>query len=323
MRARRRRAIACGAAVVVCAVIIAFELHGSAQTTRPPLPAEPLGRAGEAIYPAFEGWGPLKDGSIVLLLGYYNRNSAQAFDIPVGAENRIEPGGPDFGQPTRFDPRQSHGIFAIKVPTDFGTKKLTWTLTVNGQTTSVSFWTNPPYWLDFYKNAATLNEPPVIRFSPDGPTLTGPPVGFAVTLAATVGRPLALKLWATDVPELRPGADDELADIRGRGRVVDPVAIVGTQTFGGVAQARGRVERPDVIVTWKVHRGPGAVTFGSSPVQLFTKRDPKAVVEASSTATFTTPGEYVLRAQVNDESGLDGGGDQCCWTTALVKVTVK
>lgn len=300
-----------------CAVL------GAAQPPRPPLPAEPLGRTGEAIYPAFEGWGPLKDGSIALLLGYYNRNATQAFDIPIGPDNRIEPGGPDYGQPTHFDPRQSHGIFAIRVPKDFGTKKLTWTLTVNGQTTSVTFWANPPYWLDFYKNAATLNEPPLIRLTPDGPTHAGPPAGIAHSLTTTVGQPLPLKLWASDVPELRPGADDELADIRGRGRVVDPVAIVGGQTFGGVAQARGRVDRPDVVVTWKVHRAPGPVTFATNPVPLVTKRDPKAVVEASSTATFAVPGEYVLRAQVNDESGADGGGDQCCWTNALVRVTVK
>lgn len=308
-------AVACG---VMAAVVVA-----SGQQARPPLPAEPLGKTGEAIYPAFEGWGPLKDGSTALLLGYYNRNATQAFDIPVGPDNRIEPGGPDYGQPTHFDPRQAHGIFAIRVPKDFGTKKLTWTITVNGQTTAVSFWTNPPYWLDFYKNAATLNEPPVIRFAPDGPPHTGPPAGITHTLTATTGQPLPLRLWASDAPELKPGADDELADIRARGRVVDPVAIVGGQTFGGVAQARGRVERPDVIVTWKLHRGPAPVSVATNPVPLVTRRDPKAVVEGVSTATFTVPGEYILRAQVNDESGVDGGGDQCCWTNALVRVTVK
>jgi hypothetical protein len=45
--------------------------------------------------------------------------------------------------------------------------------------------------------------------------------------------------------------------------------------------------------------------------------------EAAATATFGAPGEYVLRAQVNDESGDGGGGDQCCWTTAHVRVSVK
>jgi hypothetical protein len=40
-------------------------------------------------------------------------------------------------------------------------------------------------------------------------------------------------------------------------------------------------------------------------------------------ATFSEPGEYVLRAQGNDSTGDGGGGFQCCWTNAQVKVTVK
>ena len=40
-------------------------------TPRPNLPSgvllEPLGSTGEAVYPAFEGWGPFKDGTNVLL----------------------------------------------------------------------------------------------------------------------------------------------------------------------------------------------------------------------------------------------------------------
>ena len=66
---------------------------------------------GEAIYPAFEGWGPTKDGSAVLLLGYFNRNKDQSIDIPIGPDNRIEPGGPDFGQPTHFHPGRQYGVF--------------------------------------------------------------------------------------------------------------------------------------------------------------------------------------------------------------------
>ena len=36
----------------------------------------------------------------------------------------------------------------------------------------------------------------------------------------------------------------------------------------------------------------------------------------------TGRGEYILRAQVNDRSGDGGGGFQCCWTNAHVKVSV-
>jgi hypothetical protein len=296
----------------------------AAQKPREPLPAEPMGSGAEAIFPVLEGWGPHKDGSTVILLGYYNRNRGTSYDIPIGPDNRIEPGGPDFGQPTHFEPSQQHGVFAIKVPPGFGTSKLTWTLRVNGQESKVSFWLNPPYWVDFFKNAASGNEPPVVRFAPDGPTLTGPPLGFAQTLTAAVGQPLALRLWASDLAGPREGPDAELAEIRRRtDPVVDPVAIVGDSVFGGTARRAVPAARADVLVHWRVHRGPAAVKFAAAQVPVVTKGDPKAVVEASTSATFSVPGEYVLRAQISDESGESGGGDQCCWTTAHVRVTVK
>ena len=91
-----------------------------AQQTAPVPPQgillEPLGQAGEAIFPAFEGWGPTKDGGQVLLIGYFNRNKAQELDIPIGPDNRIEPGGPDYGQPTRFHTGRQYGVFAITDP---------------------------------------------------------------------------------------------------------------------------------------------------------------------------------------------------------------
>ena len=45
--------------------------------------------------------------------------------------------------------------------------------------------------------------------------------------------------------------------------------------------------------------------------------------KTSTAATFGAPGEYILRVQANDDSGDGGGGFQCCWTNAHVKVTVK
>ncbi len=45
--------------------------------------------------------------------------------------------------------------------------------------------------------------------------------------------------------------------------------------------------------------------------------------KATTTATFSMAGEYMLRAQSNDVTGDGGGGFQCCWTNAFVKVIVK
>ena len=41
-------------------------------------------------------------------------------------------------------------------------------------------------------------------------------------------------------------------------------------------------------------------------------------------ATFSTPGEYLLRAQADSFSAPDSGSqDQCCWTNGYVRVNVS
>jgi hypothetical protein len=65
------------------------------------------------------------------------------------------------------------------------------------------------------------------------------------------------------------------------------------------------------------------VKIANETINLENGKDAKKFVEARTTATFSAPGTYWLRAQVNDSSGNGGGGDQCCWTTAHVVVNVK
>ena len=335
------------AAVAACGVLAGAGLSAVAlaevdQTPTPPqgVLVEPLGNTGEAIFATFEGWGPTTDGSAVLLLGYFNRNKEQSLDIAIGPDNRIEPGGPDFGQPTHFHPGRQYGVFAIPMPKDFGTRRLTWTLTANGHTTAVTFWANPPYWIDFYKNHANGNEPPRIKFSPAGNEFIGPPRDrFVQELTGTVGQPVPLTLWAADQPPTTifettpPGgaaAGREPAAPRPAGAAEPPQAIIGRRVLGGTPAgagggggAAGREARGDIRVQWKKYRGPGDVKIADETIALTNDKDAKKFVEARTTATFSKPGVYWLRAQINDSSGEGGGGDQCCWTTAHVVVTVK
>ena len=312
------------------------------QVKSPPggLLAEPVVNAGGPIYAAFEGWGPLKDGTNALLLGYFNRNRTQVLDIPVGPDNNIEPGGPDYGQPTHFLTGRQYGMFAITVPKDFGTKRLTWTIVANGHKTNVSFWLNPPYWIDFFKNGANGNEPPRIKFAPTGPEYTGPPRERTVaTLTATVGQPLNLTAWAADQPptiKFDEGAEPPAA---ARGDATrkpsgnePPPAFIGGRVVpitpgggggGGASAAAAANRRGDLRVSWRKYRGPGEVTFADALLPLENGGDPNMFIEAKTTATFSAPGTYWLRAQVNDSSGEGGGGDQCCWTSAHVIVNVK
>jgi hypothetical protein len=249
------------------------------------LPIEPVKESGQSVTGAFEGWYQNADGSYTLLVGYFNRNSKQTLDIPIGPNNRIEPGGPDLGQPTHFQPRRQWGVFAIVVPKDFGKNRLTWTIVANGQTTTVPMHIDPLWIVAPFKDVALGNTPPVLRLSEKAESFTGPPKGIAASYTTTVSSPLTLNAWTTDdgirAPEARR-----------------PVRLVA--------------------VAWSKFRGPGDVTFSNAAPSIDEKTG-----QSTTTASFSVPGDYVLRVQVNDATGEGGGGFQCCWTNAHVKVTVR
>ncbi len=163
--------------------------------------SEPLRGFGASITPAYEGWFNNADGTHSFLIGYLNRNNTQAVDIPIGPANRIEPGGPDQGQPTHFLPSRHTGVFVITVPKDFGkTQRLTWSITLNGQTNSIPFWMNDLYEVSPFTDVAVGNKPPVLRFEAGGQAMQGPIglVAKAVARTATMAAGIALPIWAAD-----------------------------------------------------------------------------------------------------------------------------
>src|SRR5262245_43645359 len=95
-----------GAFVVAVACVGAGRI-ALAQTQPPPTPA-PLPtesaqirfNSGQNVVPYFEGWIKNADGSFDLVFGYFNRNWQEELIIPPGAENKIEPGNVERGQPT-------------------------------------------------------------------------------------------------------------------------------------------------------------------------------------------------------------------------------
>ncbi|MBI3494320.1 MAG: hypothetical protein HY047_21440 [Acidobacteria bacterium] len=271
-----------------------------------PFPLSPTIRAtGQGVTGAFEGWYYNKDGSVSVLVGYFNRNTKQELDIPIGSNNRIEPGGPDQGQPTHFLTGRQYGVFAIKVPKDFGTKQLTWTLVANGQTNVIPLHLKADWVVEPYLDAGSQNTPPVLRFQPNGPTVTGPPVGIAASYSTTVPDPVTLTTWVTD--EAAKVYVEERPQGRGRGSAARGSSGAPIPT------------PPPLSITWSLLRGPGIVKFENAKPAI----DKADGGTATTTATFSAPGEYVLRVQANDQSGEGGGGFQCCWTNAHVSVTVK
>ena len=260
---------------------------------------EPLKDSGLNVYPAFEGWYQNKDGSYTLLIGYYNRNKKQILDVPIGPQNRIEPGGPDQGQPTHFLIGRGWGTTAIRVPKDFGDKKLTWTLTTNGKTVSIPFGLTKGYQIEPFLDAAMGNTPPTIKFEPNGAGITGPPPALAQAfpVSGAVGTAIPLSVIITDDGHEEP-----------------PTGGGGAAAGGG---GGGGFQRPPRLsVTMSKFRGPGDVKFDNA-------RPPLKDGKATANATFSAPGEYFIRVEGNDSSGVGGGGFQCCWTTAYFKVSVK
>src|SRR6266851_3281728 len=164
-----RPAILCVSAALTIAGS-AFVRTGQMPSQRP---MEPLRNSGQSITGAFEGWYQNQDGTFTMLVGYMNRNLKQTLDIPVGPHNRIEPDGPDRGQPTYFLPRRQWGVFTIAVPKDFGNNQLTWKIVANGKMTQVPASLDLLWELSPFRDA-TNNTPPFIAFSEQGPFVQGP-----------------------------------------------------------------------------------------------------------------------------------------------------
>jgi hypothetical protein len=276
-----------------------FALVGGSLVAAQQLPSEPSKQFGTSVTGSFEGWFDNLDGTRGFLVGYFNRNSAQPLDIPIGPNNRIEPGGPDLGQPTHFLPGRQHGMFVVPVPKGFTPEqRLTWTLVANGQTTSIPLRLHPDYLLSPFEDSAVKNTPPILRFTPNGPAIQGPMgvLDKADVRTTSAAMPLDLTLWISDDAKYTSGTN-----------------------------APPRSSRPAVTITWSKYRGVGAVTFDKArpEVQNLPTGDAAFNGKATASVRFGEPGDYVLQVTANDYSGPGGGGFQCCWTTALVKVSVK
>lgn len=237
----------------------------TAATAQPPYYGAVRIARGQDVTPAFEGWMANRDGTFTLYFGYMNRNYEEQLDIPVGPENRVEPGG-DRGQPTHFYPRRQRMVFSVIVPKDWGPeRKVVWTLVARGKTNVAKGWLQPEWEIDkevIMQNAAggadLQNEPPEITGS-GSQTVSLP---NAVTLTATAhddGRPTALRV--RDVEDGNAGA-------------------------------------PGLSVRWIYYRGPGPVTFGPGRVASGYQK----AVTSTTKATFQIPGTYVLRAIASDGS---------------------
>jgi hypothetical protein len=278
--------------VLGAALVMALSIRSSAQ-----LPNQ-LGQvrhnSGDNVVAVFEGWQKNPDGTFNLVFGYMNRNYAEEPEIPIGPNNNFSPGPADQGQPTHFYPRRQQFMFKVKVPADFGTKELVWTLTRNGKTEKaygtllmVEELTD----VVISENRGGLGNDSVTAKPNQPPTIS---VDGASTRTAAVGETVTLTASATDdgipVPPPERG--------RGRGRgdanlvVVDGVPLLTTRERP-TSQAIVKPSRTGLAVTWTHWRGPGKLLF--DPMTMVVK-DGKATTHV----VFNEPGAYVIRAYADD-----------------------
>lgn len=269
--------------LLIIGVAIAADSTAQQSLQNPPIRHD----SGQSVTPSFEGWYRNPDGTFSLSFGYFNRNYREEPDIPTGPNNKLEPGPVDRGQPTHFLTRRQTGVFTVVVPKDFGSQKLTWTITAHGQTNSIPGHLRPEWEIDALKEVTSGNTPPVIKFDPNGRPGQGPS-GVTTALKVTMPNHVALTVWAMD---------DNVRKRENEGRPGPALGLV-----------------------WSKYRGPGRVTFGDSAPEI------DDTGKAATTATFSEPGAYTLRVLAWDASGAQGPvmavGFQCCWTNGYVNVTV-
>jgi hypothetical protein len=261
--------------------------------------------AGQDVQPIFEGWTRNPDGSFEMHFGYLNRNYVEEPSAAIGPDNNFSHGQVDRGQPTYFYTRTNRKAFSATVPANWGPKEeLIWSVTVNGKTNRAVAWLQPEWEISVPKSAPEgKNKPPTITLNVPATASTG-----VVTLTANVSddglpdpkekrAPRKQAVGQETPPILQPSKfttdliPNNVPDVRlgARGAPVRPPAP------------------PGLSVSYLIWRAPAPVDF--EPFHAPAK-DGKAVTSAK----FTTPGVYVLRARATDRAAT---------TTADVTINVQ
>lgn len=279
-------------------------------------PLQPSSGVGRVIAPFLEGWYENEDGTISYSFGYNNFNN-DIVELPHGEDNFLDPARYDGMQPTLFYPGKHRGVFAVTVPASERNVDVWWTLTnPNGEVTKVpgrSTWS--AYQLDWRPRPhGTL--PPAVSFNDgSGDVGRGPPgVMSRNALSARVGSPVTLELNVEDISTNDP------TDARFR----DGTELrVNWSILQGPLGGRVEFARHESTAPWPEPEDGGRGRGGQA-------RQPGPEVipiqdrgTARVLATFSMPGQYILRAEVDNFRRPDSSsGDQCCWTNGYVQVNV-
>ncbi len=245
--------------------------------------AEVIRSKGQPVIPLFDGWFPNEDGSSTICFGFFNMNSQEALNVPLGESNYLETDYPGLDLsgvmlPTHFDPlppryRHVFCAFSINVPVGFDSgNRITWYLNSNRQELKVPGKVTAPYVLDEPSSNGRGDVAPLVRLEGSPQAIRGRAgIQFPQLIQAKVNEPITLSAHI--------GHADE-----------------------------------EVWVGWSHHSGPGTVEFSNKEY---------VTESGSSTSTqlqISEAGEYVIRMQTIDD--VAAFEFYCCHTNAYFSIQV-
>jgi hypothetical protein len=209
------------------------------------------------------------------------------------------------------------------VPADFGKQRLVWKITARGKTETIAGTLNPVWQIDRRRttrggtdDAIDSNTPPVASVQPPDQTIAS---GARATLALSAtddGLPKRIRTSfpSSYVPPQLYAVPPSTAPPQ---RGAAPPAQPGGAGGRGAGPAAAGGDGGSLSYEWFKLRGPGKVNFAE-------QRGILANGKASSMASFSEPGDYLLQVVVDDGSGESAGnfGYHCCWTNVEVNVHV-
>lgn len=239
---------------------------------------------GQPVIPLFDGWYPNEDGTSTICFGFFNMNSEQALDIPLGELNYIETDYPgldlsDTLIPTHFDPlppryRHVFCAYSITVPEGFNSShRINWHITANGQKLSNPGKVIPAYVLDEPRSDGRGDIAPLVTLVSDAEGVRG---------RTGIHHP---KVYST--------------------RINQPLTL------------SAQIDHSDdvVWVGWAHHSGPGKAEFSKKEYEI------ESGSRTETEVSFSEPGEYVVRMQTIDD--IAAFEFYCCHTNAYFHINVS
>lgn len=292
-------------------------------------PLQPSTGVNRVVAPFMEGWYENPDGTFSISFGYLNMND-EVLEIPLGENNYIEPAQFDGMQPTYFQRGHPRGLFAVTLPASMRDTDVWWYIrNPNGEVTRVPGRTSAhAYQLDWNPRPhGTV--PPRVSFEGQEGEGYGPPGLMQEGVAqARVGERVELSIMARDISER------DMSDPRFREAI--PLRATWVKHQGPVGSEVEYERHPSNPLPEPEEAAndddpddpddPDATPAGgrgnrAPPAEVINLEEGHGT--AAVYATFSMPGEYVMRVQVDQFSAPDSGsGDQCCWSNGYVRVNV-